>query len=560
LSRIDFFRLHGDEFFRSLVGCIDQELGEGQQRTRRWALLNSHAQGAHAWWYFWGDVENGGLTQFFYNHTDATVPALEGLLNASGNGPMASLLKQATKVYRKHKKQFDVENPFGEDGLFARMTELTKLDRPVVRLLGRTRRQLEKWLRANITLVTVGDTGDPIDPKFSGELETYHPNGKVFEQVTVRRGVLSGPYRRYFKDGTLEHACFYRRGELSANYWPNGQLKHRRTKRDKLTTDEWYYPSGNLQKRYVANQQGYAVEPVRLWYDNGQLAEEIHTVKGDKFGPWLKFFEDGSPRLQAEHRKDEVLVVKNAWDDDRRQVVKNGRGAYFDDGIDFSVSYDLKLEHSWTRLRELRNGRPHGAGTTWHDGVLWSTENHVNGKLDGMDTLFYNNGRVRTRTTYRNGKAVRRETFPKFDDPRPVVLLRVEANAGLYEAWNHALLEDYPTARNLEKIQARITVPAFLQEVFERNQFDAKRDSYEDINTFDDNMAYFVTVSNRGVVESVDFSGCGVYSVGMVERYPPIIRELRFRPGRVRGRNVRSRAIVWVHHTFEEAGPKMAPK
>ena len=294
-SRIDFFRLHGEELFEALFRCMDRELGEGQEPTKRWAKLNPHQQGLYAWRCFWGDALNGGLTQFFYNHADVLVPALERLLQDSGNAPLAELLNQAANVYRENRKEFDVANPFGTDGLFAHMTELAKLDRPVGRRLGRAGKQLEKWLRANIFLVALGDTGEQIDPMFSGDLETRHPNGNVFEQATVRRGKLTGEYRRYFDDGALEHACFYKGGEVSTNYWPNGQCKRKTMKRGKLKVDEWYYPSGNLQKRFVADRSGYAVEPVRLWHENGQLAEEVHIEAGDKQGPWLKFFEDGSP-------------------------------------------------------------------------------------------------------------------------------------------------------------------------------------------------------------------------------------------------------------------------
>jgi len=45
--------------------------------------------------------------------------------------------------------------------------------------------------------------------------------------------------------------------------------------------------------------------------------------------------------------------------------------------------------------------------------------------------------RVRKRITYRNGKEIKTQQFQKFDNPRPAVLLSVEANADLYEAWGH---------------------------------------------------------------------------------------------------------------------------
>src|SRR5947208_8717827 len=115
LSRIDYFRLHSDDFFGAVFQGIDQELGEGQQRRKRWARLNPHQQGLYAWWCFWGELWNAGLTQFFYNQTDILVPAIERLMKASGNTQMARLLNQGTRIYRKHKKEFKDKNPFGKD-------------------------------------------------------------------------------------------------------------------------------------------------------------------------------------------------------------------------------------------------------------------------------------------------------------------------------------------------------------------------------------------------------------------------------------------------------------
>jgi len=559
LNRIDFFRLRGEEFFEALCKCIDKELGEPRNRGRLLAKLTPHQQGAYAWWNLYTEVHNGGLAQYFYNWSDASVPALLGLLKAAGNDALAGPLKQAVQFYRKHVKEFAVDNPFGEDGLFARMTELAKLDKVFARLLAKTCNGLEKWLRANISLIAIGNNGEPIDPKFSGEIVAYFPNGKTHEQASVRRGVLSGEYRRYFKDGELEHSCFYKGGAVSTDFWPNGQPKHKTIKRGKLTIDEWYHPSGNIRKRHVADKDGWTVEPVRMWHDNGQLAEEIHVVKGRKRGPWLKFFDDGSPRLQAEHRNEESLVIHNAWDSDRQQVVKNGNGTYVDDGWRIDDSYALYFESDWTTSREVRKGVPHGKGTTWHQGLVWSEEEFSDGKRHGNQTVFYDNGRVRTRCTWRNGKVVKSEEFPKFDHPRPAVLIRTEATAELYEAWKYPLLDSYPTPRNLEQVQGKLrTIPAFLQGVFERNQSksaitdDDDDDDDDGINTFDDSIAYFADLNERGTVEKVQFSGCGAYSISAVDAYPPIICKLKFEPGVLRGRNVRCRVVVWIHHTFVE--------
>src|SRR5579859_7567795 len=99
VSRVDFYRLRGPEFFEALAAAIDRALGEGEQRLRAWAKLNRPQQGLYAWSSFWGDVMNGGLVQYFYNHGDALLPALGELMKASGNAPLVPLLKQAAVIY-----------------------------------------------------------------------------------------------------------------------------------------------------------------------------------------------------------------------------------------------------------------------------------------------------------------------------------------------------------------------------------------------------------------------------------------------------------------------------
>src|ERR1043166_3015648 len=91
VSRADFYRLRGQEFFEACFKCIDGFLGDTPKRDKRWDKLNRYQQGLYAWWCFWGDVENGGLAQYFYNFGDALVPALQKLLKESGNNAMIPL-------------------------------------------------------------------------------------------------------------------------------------------------------------------------------------------------------------------------------------------------------------------------------------------------------------------------------------------------------------------------------------------------------------------------------------------------------------------------------------
>jgi antitoxin component YwqK of YwqJK toxin-antitoxin module len=551
-SRTDFYRLRNFNFFDALFRAIEQQLGEGPKFDRKWKQLTPLQQGLYAWWVFWGDAENGGLVQYFYNHGDQGVPGLLVLLNATGNQPLANLVKQATQIYRKRRAAFNTDEVWGQDGLFSTLTQLNQLDKAVGGHLESAGKRIEKWLRANSHQVFVGDDGQPIDPQFTGVIETTHLNGKLREQAAVRRGMMTGAYRRFRSDGTLDHAEFYEKGKVSGDYWPSGQLKKRKTKENQRTIIEWFYPSGQLRKRYVTDKAG-VIEPIRLWHENGQLAEELHMQGKDKFGPWLKFFPDGRPKLVARYEKDKHLVIENAWDDDRQQIVKRGTGTYVEDGLSIDCEYDVYFPSgNWIKSIPLRRGKLHGLGRWWHDGVIWSEGNYKEGKLDGEQILFYDNGRISSRSRYRAGKELSVEKFPKFDHPVPAVLIEVEANAKLFTAWKLPLPDAYPQAKNVAKLQAGLPIPQFLQEVYEHNLTGSVQEDYEDINRFKDGAAYHLEVNERGEVERVSFSGSSVYSIAVAETYLPVLKRLRFTPARFRGKKIASQAFVRVQHTFAE--------
>jgi antitoxin component YwqK of YwqJK toxin-antitoxin module len=352
----------------------------------------------------------------------------------------------------------------------------------------------------------------------------------------------------------VRNSVFYKAGKISKDFWPSGQIKRKESKRGKNRMIEWFYPNGSLQKRYVKDKDGYAAEPIRLFHENGQLAEEITRVKRKKHGPWLKFFDDGTPELQAEYIEEEKLIVRNAWNEKRDQVVKDGNGIFFDDARALDWEYDIYLQHFFQREYELKDGIPHGKVTTYDGDVLWSIAHYVDGMPDGESTTYWNNGRIRSVTKYVKGKEAKSKKFPKSDHPVPAVVLSIEANEKLYTAWRHIRVDEYPRPLNLEEIRKQLIVPQFLREVHERNLSGTLKSDYEDCNTFDDGIAYFLTVNESGEVTAATANGSGVYSGGEWDTYPPLLRKLRFAPSRLRGRAIECQVLARVDHTFIEQG------
>ena len=543
MSRIDFYRLCGGELISALAQVTLDVDPAAMLRPAHKALC-ARAKLSQ-------DVPNGGFTQYFFNnHGENGLEELAVLLNSLNMPKAGPLLRDAVAIYRRHRSAFRVKNPF--DGMFGSITEFDKPDSVFLKLVRRGDRALEKWIRSHVTELVTDETGNPIDAQFTGAVEIRHANGLPGQYLEVKKGKPSGAYREFFDDGTARKVIFYKAGKVSHDFWPDGHLKRKQSKRGPHTIIKWFYPSGRLQKRFVRGKDGYAAEPIQLYHENGELAEEIHSVGREKCGPWLKFFDDGSPQLHAEYTSEAKLVVHNAWAADRMQVVKNGTGVFHDDGRTIDWQYAVFFEHPWVRDRELKDGIPHGKTTTYYDGVLVSVVFYVNGVEEGESTTYWDNGRVRSITKMIGGTSVQNQPFAKFDHCTPAVVLRVEANEKLYTAWDHVRVNEYPRVLNLENVQGQLQVPDFLREVHERNQTGTTRSEYEDCNTFNDPIAYFLTVDATGEVVDVRANGSGVYSAGSWDTYPPLLRRLQFTPGRILGRAVECRVLARVEHTFIE--------
>ena len=328
---------------------------------------------------------------------------------------------------------------------------------------------IDKWIRSHIDKLAVADDGQLLDPAFTGTVEIKHPNGVVKESLDVKKGKPNGAYREFFDDGSVRKAAFYKSGEISGDFWPSGQAKKKEMKRGQHKVTEWYHPSGKLQKRIATDKGGDHVEPVQFFYESGQLAEEMTLPVREKAGKWRKYFEDGSLKLEAEFVAKNDEIIHNAWDDDRKHVVKNGTGIFDDDGRSIDPTYSLVFQSQWRDVSELKRGVRHGKATRYNNGVLWSVESYVNGRREGESTYYWDNGRVRSTTKYKAGEEVESRKFPKFDRPAPAVLLNLEADEKLYSAWRHIAVDEYPAVKNLDKIRAKLKVPKFLSEVHERN-------------------------------------------------------------------------------------------
>ncbi|HUO08702.1 MAG TPA: DUF4375 domain-containing protein [Phycisphaerae bacterium] len=496
------------------------------------------------------DVPNGGFAQFFFNYRgDTGVDALCKLLTHLQLPDLARQLTDAVAIYQRNRDQFESSNPWERP--FGKISEFNPLDRTFSGTQGNA--VLGAWARQHIAELVIGDDAQPIDPTFSGTLKAYHPNGSVARTLEVKHGRADGVYREFFDDGTPRLFECYEAGNSVGDFWPSGQVQKTRVITDATRTIEWFFPNAQLQKRMVLDRKGKPLEPIRLFYENGQLAEEISVQNGKKHGPWLRFFDDGSPKLQAEVLDDGKVLVHNAWDPDRSQIVTNGNGIYEDDGHNIDTKLQPVSDSKWRDISELKDGLRHGISKRYEKETIWSVSHYRNGIQHGESTLYWDNGRIRSVSLYAEGTEVSTRQFPKFDHPVPAVLLDVTTVHEQFPRWQYPPADIDAIVLNLDEVRAQLTIPQFLLDVHHRNQSGQLKSKYENCNEFNDTIGYALAVGPSGEIIEAKATGSGTYSGREWNTYVPLLKQIRFSPAQRQGRPVPSRAFARVHHTFVEA-------
>ena len=548
ISRIDYYTCDDDRLVHSVAAAIHADA----IRRGKWPD-QAPLRALFAWSRLTGNVTNGGFQQFFLNNRgDLGVAELIRLLTSLEFIDLPAIIEKAADIYRRNRDKFQPRDPCEKQPSYD-ISEFEPLHSEFARIdLKKVDTRLSAWARSRIRGLVIGDDTRPIDSQFSGTIEVHRPDGELVEDLEVKDGKAHGVYHEYFEDGTVRVFKRYEAGKALGDYWPTGQIQKLESDKNGEKTIEWFYPSGKLQKQIFATKDGLLLRPAQLFHENGQLAEEMFAELRKNRGPWVKFFDDGSPQLQAQFTDKGELIVHNAWDDQRREVVKNGSGIFDDDGRRIHSTYRLFFEGMWRTVSELEGGVCHGKKTIYHQGVLWGVDSYLNGTRNGISTSYWDNGRIRRTSHYENGKEVRSESFAKFDHPMPAVVLEVEANEKLYKSWNHIPVDEYPVAQNAEEIAAEFRLPQFLIDVCERNRAGAPKSRYEDWNTFRDGITYILSVDHLGEVAEAKANGSGTYSGRDWDTYLPLIRRLRFSPARVGGKPMNCQVIARVEHTFVE--------
>jgi len=212
--------------------------------------------------------------------------------------------------------------------------------------------------------------------------ESFHDNGKLKTQGTIKDGLPHGEWKQYYENGQLEWQGKYVNGEMEGEwkfYHDNGQLEEERKYVNGEEEGEW--------KRY---------------YDNGQLEEEGKYVNGEEEGEWKYYLKDGNVDKIEVYEDGELVDEPEGSTGCIKGDCENGHGTYtYDSGNKYIGEFKDGLKNgqgTYTHpngekyVGEFKDGKPNGQGTyTYTDGHKYVGQ-WEDGLRNGQGTFTYADG------------------------------------------------------------------------------------------------------------------------------------------------------------------------
>ena len=213
------------------------------------------------------------------------------------------------------------------------------------------------------------------------EVKTYYDDAQtilkeIFYIDNPSTARLTGPYRSYYINGTLEKEGFYKNNypdSLWHYYYEGGALKMKGMLKNGTNHGLWeyYYENGNLRMAgMIINSKREGTW--KFYFENGQLKSQGDYKNGRRTGIWNFFYEDGKLKAQTFYDK-------------------NGRGRY----KEFYNSGELKAEGINI------NGKSDSTWVFYHEnGKLKAVGDYQEGKRDGLWIFYHNNGKKSAEGSY----------------------------------------------------------------------------------------------------------------------------------------------------------------
>lgn len=493
LNKSEFFKLNGFEFGWFVLEPISKFIKDKEHEIERGKSLSYGQKALYYWWYLDAQVTNGGFVQFYYNGYGPYVSTIIKGLEHIGDTEMANLVKKAEKIYQKNKKLMDKAQErdlFGSD-LYDRLDEMSLLDDKYYEINDKTMSLIESYIRKNPNEICLDEDGKEFDLTFTGICKTYYSDKTIKEEFQLEQGVINGTFKSFYENGKPKEKIDYREGEQTGEreeFFENGTLKYKviKDKPNEVLIHKWFYENGiqkKLETKKADSNKNFGES--KEWYDNGQLKEQSNFIDNTtRTGKWLKFWEDGSKKLEADF-KDGKVYFENYWNEEGEQTLINGTGLYVKEWNSFKSTTIYETEYK----NYLRDGK----SRTIRKGVVSLEQEFKEGEEHGITKSYYDNGNLEQETVYENGTAISTKKFPKFKNPKIKTSVISRICDGCYKDYEDYVIPDnQPLPINDQKIAESFKA--------QKSIFDAYGDDH--IMSY----GYYLFVDEKGNVKDIKFA------------------------------------------------------
>ena len=246
--------------------------------------------------------------------------------------------------------------------------------------------------------------------KKDGLRKVFYENGQLKEEFNYKEGKKDGLRKAYYENGKLRLKTNYKNDKLDGLFelfYENGQLRV-----------EFNYKEG--KKDGLRNE----------YHENGQLKEEFNYKEGKKDGLRKAYYENGKLRLKTNYKNDKldgilmqytslgILFWKENFKDGKKdgldewydsengqlETRTNYKNGEFDAFIDGVFTYNFGNSQKISTIETYKDGKKDGLEESFYEnGQLEYQKNYKDGKEDGLFEGFYENGQLKFKLLFKNG-------------------------------------------------------------------------------------------------------------------------------------------------------------
>jgi len=192
----------------------------------------------------------------------------------------------------------------------------------------------------------------------SGPWKVFHPSGRVVETGFFVEGLAHGTFKYFGARGNLVEVRHYEHGEWildATEVQPDVEIREVRREDGTLASTQTYVDGVLQGVSRQFDEEGVVVGGG--WFEDGVLkGEGITTLEGERHGPWIEYWPQGSIRVTGAY--DQGVPV-GEWVYYRPEGQVEQRGLYWEGLLDQTWKWWYE-DGSLHREEQYRRGELHG--------------------------------------------------------------------------------------------------------------------------------------------------------------------------------------------------------